>query len=170
MRKMLIFLLYMLFSTYYLIAAEYLFDGSGNKVQSVYNDTIKTGSAFDLKIGTTTNVASGKAAIITNATTIDDKKNNSNGYTENGLSEGRGLQHSNTNPNTNEDYNNPYSKQCVILPGQDNTLFFEVLKDWGVQDGESIKTTIIDKELHKDGKYDKNGNYKSNGKKNGCNK
>ena len=120
-------------------------DNKNNEVPSVYNDTIKGNSTFDLKIGTTTNVASGKAAIITNATTIDGRKVDANGYTENGLSEGRGLQHSNINPKTGDDYNTPYSKQCIILPGQDNELFFDVLQDWGVQDGVSIKTTIIDK-------------------------
>ena len=61
------------------------------------------------------------------------------------MSRGRGLQHSNTNPKTNQDYNNPYSKQCIILPGQDNELFFEVLQDWGIQDNQVIKTTIVDK-------------------------
>ena len=61
------------------------------------------------------------------------------------MSRGRGLQHSNTNPKTNQDYKNPYSKQCIILPGQDNELFFEVLQDWGIQDNQVIKTTIVDK-------------------------
>ncbi len=119
-------------------------DPNGNNVTSVYNDTIKAGATFDLKIGTTTNIAGGKAAIITNAITIDGRKVNANGYTENGLSEGRALQHSNTNPTTNKDYNTPYSKQCIILPGADNERFFAVLEDWGIQDGQSIKTIIID--------------------------
>lgn len=121
-------------------------DGGGKELSSVYNDTIKAGITFELKIGTTTNIASGKAAVISNAMTIDGRKVDANGYTENALSEGRGLQHSNTNPKTNKDYNNPYSKQCIILPGQDNELFFELLQDWGVQDGQSIKTTIVNKE------------------------
>ncbi len=82
------------------------------------------------------------------------------GITENGLSSGRGLQHSNTDPTTNVDYNTPRSKQCIIMPGEDNQLFFDVLQDWGVQDGQSIKTTIIDKEMDKGFNYDKKGNYK----------
>lgn len=135
-------------------------DTNNNKVPSVYNDTIASGSTFDLKIGTTTNVAAGKAAVITNATTIDGRKVNGNGITENGLSGGRGLQHSNTNPTTNVDYNTPRSKQCIIMPGEDNQKFFDVLQDWGVQDGQSIKTTIIDKEMDKGFNYDKKGNYK----------
>lgn len=120
-------------------------DGEGKRVPSVYNDTIKAGTTFELRIGTTTNIASGKAAVISNAMTIDGRKVNANGYTENALSGGRGLQHSNTNPKTNQDYKNPYSKQCIILPGQDNELFFEVLQDWGIQDNQVIKTTIVDK-------------------------
>ena len=144
-------------------------DANGNEVPSVYNDTIKAGVTFDLKIGTTTNVASGKAAIITNAVTIDGRKVDSEGNTENGLSPGRGLQHANTNPDTNIDYNNPYSKQCILLPGFDNDLFFDVLQDWGVQDGQSIKTIIIDKEINKGNNYDKNGNYRPKTKDTGCN-
>ena len=118
-------------------------DGNNKPVDSCYLDTIKAGR-FDLKLYTETNVAAGKAGIITNAWTIDGRWVDENGITENGKSPGRGLEHSNTKPDGSRDYSVPYSKQCFIMPGEDNTRFFETLERWGVEDGESIEGHLVD--------------------------
>ena len=41
-------------------------------------------------------------------------------------------------------YNTPFSKQCIILKKEDNKVFFDALKEWGIQDGSVIKGTIFD--------------------------
>ena len=119
-------------------------DANDNPVNSCYNDTIASGD-FEFKLYTTTNVAEGMAGVITNTKTIDGKQVNSDGITENGLSPGRGLGHSNVKPDgTGKEYQTPYSKQCFIMPGKDNKRFFQTLKDWGVKSGDSIKGKLID--------------------------
>lgn len=133
---------YAMFDKVQTVANYPLTDGKGNPVSSVFDDTVAAGD-FELKVYTTTNVASGEAGIITNAKTIDGRKVDANGYTENGKSEGRGLEHSNGKPDGSGDYNTPYSKQCFIMPSKDNKRFFQTLKNWGVKDGESIKGRLL---------------------------
>ncbi len=109
-------------------------------------DTIGT-SVFELKVYTTTSVAEGDAGIITNTTTLDGRKVDKNGYTEDALSEGKGLVHSDEIPNgKGESYKTPYSKQCFILSKEDNAEFFQTLKDWDVKDNELIRGIVFDTE------------------------
>jgi hypothetical protein len=61
-------------------------DYNNNQVESCFFDTIGT-SNFQLKVYTSTNVAGGTAAIITNTTTIDGRKVDEYGFTENAKSE-----------------------------------------------------------------------------------
>ncbi|MBQ9539474.1 MAG: RHS repeat-associated core domain-containing protein, partial [Treponema sp.] len=124
-------------------------DGNNKPVDSCYLDTIKAGR-FDLKLYTETNVASGKAGVITNAMTIDGRRVDENGITENGKSPGRGLVHSNTKTDgSGDDYTTPYSKQCFIMPGEDTTRFFETLERWGVEDGESIEGYLFNLKIYR---------------------
>ena len=121
-------------------------DKNNNKVESCYLDTIGT-SNFELKLYTTTNVAPGPAAVITNTTTIDGRKVDENGLTEDAKSDGCGLVHSDAKPdNPEESYEVSYSKQCFILQKEDNDLFFETLKEWGIEDNSIIKGTVFDVE------------------------
>ena len=115
-----------------------LTDSNGNSVDSCFNDTVAAGE-FELKVYTSTEVASGDAGVIINAKTVDGRTIDSNGNTEKGLSIGRGLEHSNGKPDGSGDYNTPYSKQCFIMPSEDNKRFFQTLKDWGVKNGETVK-------------------------------
>ena len=119
-----------------------LTDSTGNSVESCYEDTVASGN-FYLKLYTSTNVASGDAAVIINAITIDGRKIDANGYTENGKSPGRGLVHSNGRPDGSSDYNLPYSKQCFIMPSEDSDRFFQTLKDWDVKDGDIISGKLF---------------------------
>ena len=122
--------------------ANYPSTNSKNEpVNSCYKDTIAPGH-FELKVYTTTDVASGQAGIIINAKTLDGRIVNNEGYTENPLSTGRGLQHSNGNPEGTGDYNNPYSKQCFIMPSANNKIFFDTLEKWNVQDGDVIEGVL----------------------------
>ena len=126
-------------------------DVFGNEVASCYNDTIAPGR-FDEKVYTTTNVAAGDAAILCNAKTIDGRKVNENGITESPLSTGRGLEHSNTNPNTKKEFNSspqnpdgvPYSKQCIIKPGKDSARYFKFLRDAGLKNGDIVKGFLFE--------------------------
>lgn len=125
-------------------------DADGNPVSSLFDDTIAPGD-FELKLYTTTNVADGVAGVITNAKTMDGRTVDANGYTENGKSPGRGLEHSNTRTDgSGKDYNTPYSKQCFIMPGKDNKRFFDTLQKWGVKDGESIKGKLYNSIIHRE--------------------
>jgi len=119
-----------------------LTDSDDNPVDSCYEDTVAAGP-FQLKVSTTTNVADGLAGIIINAITIDGRKIDSEGYTVNGHSSGRGLLHSNRGRGKTYDYNTPYSKQCIILPYEDNKKFFGVLSVWGVKDGGIVQGYIF---------------------------
>ena len=121
-------------------------DAYNNPVESCYEDTIAPGT-FEFKVYTETNVADGDVAVIINAKTIDGRKVDSNGYTENPKSGGRGLIHSNTSPSTKKDYNTPRSKQCFILPGKDSKRFFNTLKNWGVKNEESVKGVLFDAKI-----------------------
>ena len=119
-------------------------DSKNRTVDLCFADTIAPG-VVDIKFYTTTDVAPGLAAIITNAKTIDGRTVDANGYTENPLSSGRGLIHSDEiNDGTGNTYNTPYSKQCFILPKSDHKEFFDKMNEWGVEDGDVIKTLIID--------------------------
>lgn len=120
-------------------------DAKGNPVESCYLDTIAPGSV-DIVFYTTTNVASGTAATLANAKTLDGRNVDKNGYTENPKSEGRGLVHSNRGQNNQNDYKNPYSKQCIIMSYENNKLFFDTLKNWNVKNNDKITAKIFDVE------------------------
>lgn len=135
---------YKVFSNVQTVANYPSTDPDDKKVESCFLDTIGT-AGFELKVYTTTNVAAGTAAVITNTRTIDGRKVDQNGYTEGGKSEGRGLVHSDEKPDKKgERYTTPYSKQCFILPTEENDSFFETLRALGVKEGESIKGTVYD--------------------------
>ena len=121
-------------------------DGKGNKVESCFMDTIGT-SNFDFKVYTTTDVAPGDAGVITNTSTIDGRKVNESGYTEDAKSGGRGLGHSDEIPDgSGKSWKTAYSKQCFVFKKEDNKVFYDTLRDWGVPSGSSLKGTVFDVE------------------------
>ncbi|MBO6186215.1 MAG: hypothetical protein J6O88_16270 [Chryseobacterium sp.] len=63
---------------------------------------------------------------------------------ENAKSEGRGLIHSNRGRDKESDYSIPRSKQCFILPDEDNERFFDTLEKWGVEDNTFLKGTLYE--------------------------
>ena len=92
----------------------------------------------------TTSVADGDAALIINTQTIDGRDIDKNGITENALSDGAGLIHSNVDPELKIEYKTINSKQCFILKKEQNEAFFKTLKDWGVEDDSIVKGTVFD--------------------------
>ena len=112
-------------------------DVKNNPVDLCYWDTIAPGK-FQLKVYTNTNVATGSAGVIINTKTLDGRKVDSNGYTENAKSDGRGLIHSDINPSTGQSYVHAYSKQCFISSSVNNNLFFSTLQNWGVENNSIV--------------------------------
>ncbi|MBP5359337.1 MAG: RHS repeat-associated core domain-containing protein [Treponema sp.] len=120
-------------------------DGYGKHVEPCYNDTLAPGD-FEVKLFTNTSIAKGPASILINGETLDGRKVDSNGYTEKPLSDGRGLVHSNRE-NSNKatkDYNVPRSKQCIILPYEDDIRYHDTVRRWGMKQDDVIAGVIYD--------------------------
>lgn len=117
-------------------------DPFGKKVDDCFKDTVAA-TSFTVTYKTTTSAGEGSAAIIGNTVTLDGKPIDSEGFTKGGLSEGRTLIHSPVNPQTHEEYENPYSKACFIpKTGQDNQGFFDTLESWGVKNGYTFNGSV----------------------------
>ena len=118
-------------------------DAKYQPVESCYEDTLAPGD-FEIKLFTKTDIAEGPASILINTQTLDGRKVDSNGYTEKPLSGGRGLVHSNRGNGKDEDYRVPRSKQCIIMPYNDDIRYHDTLRRWGMKQDDVIAGVIYD--------------------------
>ena len=115
----------------------------GTPAADSYPDTVAA-TSFSLVYKTTTNVASGPAAVISNTRTVSGKIIDEEGYTQAGNTSGRTLLHSPGKPDGTGDYRHAYSQACFIPDtSEDNQKIFDTLEKWGAEDGDVFAGKVI---------------------------